>query len=185
MIHFDNFWRRLQSDRRNECSFKYWGSTLFKPHRFVPKTAVAAALAATGMAAHATTPFVVQDIRIDGLQRIEPGSVFAYLPIRQGDTFTDDKASEAIRALYATGFFNDVQVVATVVSVHEGDPALLGGLPLFLAGEMDDHDSRYYARAAAPAKRAFRRRIAFVCSWETRDSVTPSTSPISRSVSSS
>jgi len=96
---------------------------LFKPHRFVPKTAVAAALAATGMAAHATTPFVVQDIRIDGLQRIEPGSVFAYLPIKQGDTFTDDKASEAIRALYATGFFNDVQIATqgdvVVVQVQE------------------------------------------------------------------
>ncbi|SAL43541.1 outer membrane protein assembly factor BamA [Caballeronia telluris] len=96
---------------------------MFKPHRFVPKTAVAAALAATGMAAHATTPFVVQDIRIDGLQRIEPGTVFAYLPIRQGDTFTDDKASEAIRALYATGFFSDVQIATqgniVVVQVQE------------------------------------------------------------------
>jgi len=75
------------------------------------------------MAAHATTPFVVQDIRIDGLQRIEPGSVFAYLPIKQGDTFTDDKASEAIRALYATGFFNDVQIATqgnvVVVQVQE------------------------------------------------------------------
>jgi outer membrane protein insertion porin family len=84
---------------------------------------VAAALAATGMAAHATTPFVVQDIRIEGLQRIEPGSVFAYLPIKQGDTFTDDKASEAIRALYATGFFNDVQIATegnvVVVQVQE------------------------------------------------------------------
>jgi len=54
---------------------------------------------------------VVRDIRIEGLQRIEPSTVFAYLPIREGDTFSDDKASEAIRALYATGFFNDVRVV--------------------------------------------------------------------------
>ncbi len=53
---------------------------------------------------------MVKDIRIEGLQRIEPGTVFAYLPIKQGDTFTDDKASEAIRALYATGFFNDVRI---------------------------------------------------------------------------
>ncbi len=90
--------------------------------------AVAAALAATGMAAHATTPFVVQDIRIEGLQRIEPGSVFAYLPIKQGDTFSDDKASEAIRALYATGFFKDVQIATegnvVVVQVQER-PAIL------------------------------------------------------------
>ncbi|WP_321917124.1 outer membrane protein assembly factor BamA [Paraburkholderia sp. J11-2] len=60
--------------------------------------------------AHATGSFVVQDIRIEGLVRIEPGTVFAYMPIKQGDTFTDDKASDAIRALYATGFFRDVNI---------------------------------------------------------------------------
>jgi outer membrane protein assembly factor BamA len=59
---------------------------------------------------------VVQDIRIEGLQRVEPGTVFAYLPIKQGDTFTDDKASEAIRALYATGFFNDVRIATKAAS---------------------------------------------------------------------
>ncbi len=66
---------------------------------------------------------MVQDIRIEGLQRVEPGTVFAYLPIKQGDTFTDDKASEAIRALYATGFFNDVRIATegsvVVVQVQE------------------------------------------------------------------
>ncbi len=82
-----------------------------------------------GMAAtaHATEPFVVQDIRIDGLTRIEPGTVFAYLPIKQGDTFTDDKASEAIRALYATGFFSDVRIATegnTVVVQVQERPAI-------------------------------------------------------------
>ncbi len=66
---------------------------------------------------------MVQDIRVEGLQRIEPGTVFAYLPIKQGDTFNDDKASGAIRALYATGFFNDVKIAAqgdvVVVQVQE------------------------------------------------------------------
>ncbi|AJK46951.1 outer membrane protein assembly factor BamA [Burkholderia plantarii] len=96
---------------------------MFKPHRFVPKTVAATALAVHGLAAHATAPFVVQDIKIEGLQRVEAGSVFAYLPIKQGDTFTDDKASEAIRALYATGFFNDVKVATqgsvVIVQVQE------------------------------------------------------------------
>lgn len=69
-----------------------------------------AAVAAYSVASHAVTSFVVKDIRIEGLQRVEPGTVFAYLPIKQGDTFTDDKGTEAIRALYATGFFNDVKV---------------------------------------------------------------------------
>jgi outer membrane protein insertion porin family len=97
---------------------------LFKPHRFVPKSVAVAALAAHGLVAHAaTTPFVVKDIRIEGLQRIEPGTVFSYLPIKQGDTFTDDKASEAIRALYAAGFFSDVRIATegnvVIVSVVE------------------------------------------------------------------
>ncbi len=93
---------------------------MFKPHRFVPKSVAVAALAAHGLVAHAATaPFVVKDIRIEGLQRIEPGTVFSYLPIKQGDTFTDDKASEAIRALYAAGFFSDVRIAT------EGDVVIV------------------------------------------------------------
>ena len=76
---------------------------------------IAGALSLAGMtltagSAHAAQPFVVQDIRIEGLKRIEPSTLFAYLPIKQGGTFNDDKASEAIRALYATGFFTDVKI---------------------------------------------------------------------------
>ncbi|PCE23075.1 outer membrane protein assembly factor BamA [Paraburkholderia acidicola] len=73
--------------------------------------------------AYAIEPFVVRDIRIEGLHRLEAGTVFSYLPIKQGDTFNDDKASEAIRALYTTGFFNDVKIEAegdvVVVQVQE------------------------------------------------------------------
>ncbi len=58
----------------------------------------------------AQTSFKVQDIQVDGLRRIDPGTVFSYLPIRVGDTFDEDKAQNAIRALYETGFFEDVQV---------------------------------------------------------------------------
>jgi outer membrane protein insertion porin family len=58
----------------------------------------------------ATSSFVIKDIQIEGLKRIEPSSVFAYVPLKRGDVFSDDKASETIRALYATGFFDDVQV---------------------------------------------------------------------------
>ena len=59
-------------------------------------------------AAWAMDPFVIKDIRVEGLQRTEVGTIFSYLPVRVGDTLTDDKASEAIRALFATGFFRDV-----------------------------------------------------------------------------
>ena len=80
-------------------------------------------LSVTAASAYATTPFVVRDIRLEGLQRVEPDTVFSYLPIKQGDTFTDDKASDALRALYATGFFNDVKISAdgdvVVVQVQE------------------------------------------------------------------
>ncbi|MEM5458269.1 outer membrane protein assembly factor BamA [Paraburkholderia phytofirmans] len=76
-------------------------------------------LGVTAISANAADSFVVRDIRLEGLQRIEPGTVFSYLPIKQGDTFSDDKASEAIRALYATGFFNDVKITT------EGDAVIV------------------------------------------------------------
>ncbi|MFM0343143.1 outer membrane protein assembly factor BamA [Paraburkholderia sp. RL17-347-BIC-D] len=76
-------------------------------------------LGVTAISANAADSFVVRDIRLEGLQRIEPGTVFSYLPIEQGDTFSDDKASEAIRALYATGFFNDVRITT------EGDAVIV------------------------------------------------------------
>ena len=60
--------------------------------------------------AWAADPFVIKDIRVEGLQRTEPGTVFNYLPVKVGDTFNDQKANEAIKALFATGFFNDVRI---------------------------------------------------------------------------
>ena len=61
-------------------------------------------------AAHAFEPFVVKDIRIEGIQRTEAGTIFSYMPIKVGETMTDDKAAQAIRSLYATGFFKDVSL---------------------------------------------------------------------------
>ena len=61
-------------------------------------------------AAHAFDPFVVRDIRVDGIQRIEAGTVFSYLPVKVGETMTDEKAAQAIKALFATGFFKDVRL---------------------------------------------------------------------------
>lgn len=54
--------------------------------------------------------FTVSDIRIDGLQRISAGTVFTYLPVERGDTMDSAKAGDAIRALYKTGFFEDVHL---------------------------------------------------------------------------
>ena len=71
-------------------------------------TLVAAALAS--QMAWAINPFTVRDIRVEGWQRVEPGTVFGSLPLRVGDTYTDETGSAAIRALYALGLFNDVRL---------------------------------------------------------------------------
>lgn len=60
--------------------------------------------------AQAIEPFLVKDIRVEGIQRIEAGTVFSYLPVRVGDELDSDRAAAAIKALYATGFFSDVRL---------------------------------------------------------------------------
>jgi outer membrane protein insertion porin family len=54
--------------------------------------------------------FVVVDIRVEGIQRTEAGTVFSYLPVKVGDTLDEAKATAAVKALYATGFFKDVKL---------------------------------------------------------------------------
>ena len=84
--------------------------------------AVAAFALCTGRAL-AVDPFVIKDIRVEGIQRTEAGTVFSYLPVRVGETYNDDKGAAAIKALYATGFFKDVRLEiegdVLVVSVEE------------------------------------------------------------------
>src|SRR6185369_9532498 len=83
-------------------------------------TALAAAFAAP---AFAVQPFVVKDIRVEGLQRGDAGTVFGALPFRIGDTYTDEKGAAALRALFATGLFKDVRLELdndiVVVAVEE------------------------------------------------------------------
>lgn len=83
---------------------------------------VLAALLTPAMAA-AFTPFVVQDIQVQGVERVDPGTIFTYLPVKIGQTFTEAEAATAIQKLYGTGFFSDVQIDARgnvlVVSVAE------------------------------------------------------------------
>lgn len=73
--------------------------------------------------AWAVEPFVVKDIRVEGIQRTEAGTVFSYLPLKVGDTLNDERATAALHALFATGFFRDVQLLADrgvlVVRVQE------------------------------------------------------------------
>lgn len=71
---------------------------------------IASALMMLGLTPLAWADFTIQDIRIEGLQRTEPSTVFSYLPVKVGDNFSDGQSEEIIRDLYATGFFDDVRV---------------------------------------------------------------------------
>ena len=84
----------------------------FDPPCLVQRAAavVAVALGVAAPAAWGVEPFVLQDIRVEGLQRTDAGTVFAALPFRVGETYTDDKAAAALRALFATGLFKDVRI---------------------------------------------------------------------------
>ena len=72
----------------------------------------AAALLTVAQMAWALEPFKVQDIRVEGLQRVEAGTVFASIPVRVGDEYDDEKGTAAIRALFALGLFKDVRLEA-------------------------------------------------------------------------
>lgn len=88
--------------------------------------AVAVLAVCTGQAL-AVNPFTVKDIRVEGIQRTEAGTVFNYLPVRVGDTFNDEKSVAAIKALYATGFFKDVRIEAegnVLVVILEERPSI-------------------------------------------------------------
>ncbi|MBA3506021.1 MAG: outer membrane protein assembly factor BamA, partial [Betaproteobacteria bacterium] len=84
---------------------------------------LAALFAMWAGAAWAFDPFTVRDIRVEGVQRTEAGTIFSYLPIKVGERVDDEKVAEAIKALYATGFFRDVRIEAQgdvlVVTVQE------------------------------------------------------------------
>ena len=81
-------------------------SSLLRP--CVLTFALAAALHAGS--AWAVEPFVLKDIRVEGLQRTDAGTVFASLPFRIGDTYTDEKGAAGLRALFASGLFKDVRI---------------------------------------------------------------------------
>lgn len=107
-------------------------STTSSKSRFSPRfrTLTVAVLATLhGAFAWAVHPFVLRDIRVEGLQRTEPGTVFGSLPFRIGDTYNDDKGAAALRALFATGLFKDVRIEVegdVVVVVVEERPIIAG-----------------------------------------------------------
>ncbi len=89
------------------------------------------------LSAHAFEPFQVKDIRVEGIQRTEAGTVFSYLPVKVGDTVDQERATAAVKALYATGFFKDVRLEQdgdVLVVVVEERPAIA---QISIAGSKD------------------------------------------------
>lgn len=97
-------------------------------YRSVWRNVVCAVVSGLAMqAALALEPFVVKDIRVEGLQRVEAGTVFASMPVRVGDTYSDDVAAASIRSLFALGLFKDVRIETkdnVVVVVVEERPSI-------------------------------------------------------------
>ena len=100
----------------------------FFPNRFrLQQVSVCVLAAISAMSAWAIEPFKLRDIRIEGLQRIESGTVFASLPFRIGDTYNDESGAAAIRALFALGLFKDVRLDAqgdVLVVIVEERPSI-------------------------------------------------------------
>jgi outer membrane protein insertion porin family len=95
--------------------------------RFKPTLLAALLASSLFQAAWAVEPFVLKDIRVEGLQRADAGTVFASLPFRVGDTYTDDKGAAGLRSLFATGLFKDVRIQidgSVVVVVVEERPVI-------------------------------------------------------------
>ena len=66
--------------------------------------------------AHAFETFLVEDIRLEGVRRISVGTVFNYLPVTVGESFSQENASATISALFKTGFFKDIRLEREVIS---------------------------------------------------------------------
>ena len=100
-----------------------WVTNLINHYLFKTRYIPALIVALFSHQALALEPFVIKDIRVEGLQRTEPGTIFTYLPVQAGDVMSDEKATQAIKSLYNTGFFKDVRIEADgdvlVVTVQE------------------------------------------------------------------
>lgn len=107
--------------------------------RFKPTLLAALLASSLFQAAWAVEPFVLKDIRVEGLQRGDAGTVFASLPFRVGDTYTDDKGAAGLRSLFATGLFKDVriQIDGSVVVVVVEERAVISRVEFVGTKEFD------------------------------------------------
>ncbi len=108
---------------------------------FFTKTALSFLLLGL-MAVHnawALESFKIDDIRVEGLQRVEPGTVFATVPFRVGDTYTEEKGTQAIRSLFALGLFKDVRIdiKSNVIVIAIEERPIIANLDFIGAKEFD------------------------------------------------
>ena len=102
--------------------------------------------------AYAFDPFIVKDIRVEGIQRVEAGTIFSYLPVKVGEKVDDEKAAAAVRALFATGFFKDVRLEVdrdVLIVVVEERPAISS---IEFAG-LKEFETVSYTHLTLPTKR--------------------------------
>ena len=130
--------------------------------RSLAMTACVLLTLASGAFGQAFRSFVVKDIRVEGLQRTEPGTVFSYLPVKVGETMTEEKAQQALRALFATGFFRDVRLEVendVLVVLVEERPAI-AQIDFVGAKEFDNETLRRILRDAGLSEgRTFDRSV--------------------------
>jgi outer membrane protein insertion porin family len=83
--------------------------------------------------------FTIEDIRVEGLQRISAGTVFNYLPVKVGDEMTDNDARGIIRSLFKSKYFNDVQVErdANVLVIRVQERPAISSIELVGNKDMD------------------------------------------------
>ncbi|HLF66729.1 MAG TPA: hypothetical protein VI522_03855, partial [Gammaproteobacteria bacterium] len=86
--------------------------------------------------------FIVEDIRVEGLQRIDVGTVYNDLPINVGDTFENSETIEVIRTLYATGNYSDIELARegnTLIVMVEERPTI-GSIDIRGNEDIDEED---------------------------------------------
>ena len=92
----------------------------FRPYRlWAPLAALCFAASAL-----AIEPFTISEIRAEGLQRLDIGTVLSYLPLAPGDQLNDQTSRQAIRALYASGLFQDVELERAVYVTNDERDAI-------------------------------------------------------------
>ncbi|MGD8641608.1 MAG: outer membrane protein assembly factor BamA, partial [Gammaproteobacteria bacterium] len=90
----------------------------------------------------ALEPFVIEDIKVEGLQRISLGTVFTYLPLKVGETLDAKRSTEAVRALFKTGFFEDVWFTRNddVLVIHIVERPSISSIKIFGNKEINTED---------------------------------------------